>query len=661
MRGSYGDRDRDRGRDRGSPRFGSSRGGPPSGKKFGNPGERLRKKRWDLDELPKFEKNFYTEHPEVQRMSQYDLEEYRRKKEITVRGTGCPKPIISFHQAHFPQYVMDVLMEQNFKEPTAIQAQGFPLALSGRDMVGIAQTGSGKTLSYLLPAIVHINHQPYLERGDGPICLVLAPTRELAQQVQQVAHDYGKSSRIKSTCVYGGAPKGPQIRDLERGVEICIATPGRLIDFLEAGKTNLRRCTYLVLDEADRMLDMGFEPQIRKIVDQIRPDRQTLMWSATWPKEVRQLAEDFLKDYVQINVGALELSANHNILQIVDVCMENEKDNKLIQLMEEIMAEKENKTIIFVETKKRCDDLTRRMRRDGWPAMCIHGDKSQPERDWVLSEFRSGKAPILIATDVASRGLDVEDVKFVINYDYPNSSEDYIHRIGRTARSTNKGTAYTFFTPGNLRQARDLIRVLQEARQAINPKLLQLVDGGRGGGGGGGRSRFRGASSSNNPNLMYQDECDRRMRSVGGGGGGGGSSSSKDSRSSGSYSRGGSSRDGERSSSSSSSSYRDRRNGGGGGGGGRSYSSGSNSNSYDQYGGGGSRSGSGSGGGGTLAAAVAAAAAAAAAPPLAAVAPPSGPQPLMAQQFNPPQSMMGLMGHSPFQFAPPPPSLPGRK
>ncbi|XP_034749113.1 probable ATP-dependent RNA helicase DDX17 [Etheostoma cragini] len=649
MRGSYGDRDRDRGRDRGSPRFGSSRGGPPPGRKFGNPGDRLRKKRWDLDELPKFEKDFYTEHPEIQRMTQYDVEEYCRKKEITVRGSGCPKPVTTFHQAQFPQYVLDVLMQQNFKEPTAIQAQGFPLALSGRDMVGIAQTGSGKTLSYLLPAIVHINHQPYLERGDGPICLVLAPTRELAQQVQQVAYDYGKSSRIKSTCVYGGAPKGPQIRDLERGVEICIATPGRLIDFLEAGKTNLRCCTYLVLDEADRMLDMGFEPQIRKIVDQIRPDRQTLMWSATWPKEVRQLAEDFLKDYVQINVGALELSANHNILQIVDVCMDSEKDQKLLQLMEEIMAEKENKTIIFVETKKRCDDLTRRMRRDGWPAMCIHGDKSQPERDWVLTEFRSGKAPILIATDVASRGLDVEDVKFVINYDYPNSSEDYIHRIGRTARSTNKGTAYTFFTPGNLRQARELIRVLEEARQAINPKLLQLVDTGRGGGGGGGRLRFRGSSNSNNPNLMFQDTCDRRMGSVGGGG-----SSAKDTRSSSSYgrdSRRGSSRDRERSSSSSSS-HRDRSSRDGG----RSYGSSSSSNSYDQYQNNNnsssssqyssSRGSSGSGGGGV-----------GQAPPSSA-----GPQPLMAKQFNPPQPMVGLMGHSPFPFAPPQPPPPsGRK
>ncbi|XP_029949321.1 probable ATP-dependent RNA helicase DDX17 isoform X2 [Salarias fasciatus] len=614
----------------------SGRGGPPP-MKFGNPGDRLRKKKWNLDELPKFEKNFYTEHLEVQHMSQFDVEEYRRKREITIRGSGCPKPVTAFHQAQFPQYVIDVLMQQNFKEPTAIQAQGFPVALSGKDLVGIAQTGSGKTLSYLLPAIVHINHQPYLERGDGPICLVLAPTRELAQQVQQVAYEYGKSSRIKSTCVYGGAPKGPQIRDLERGVEICIATPGRLIDFLESGKTNLRRCTYLVLDEADRMLDMGFEPQIRKIVDQIRPDRQTLMWSATWPKEVRQLAEDFLREYVQINVGALELSANHNILQIVDVCMENEKDNKLLQLMEEIMAEKENKTIIFVETKKRCDDLTRRMRRDGWPAMCIHGDKSQPERDWVLTEFRSGKAPILIATDVASRGLDVEDVKFVINYDYPNSSEDYVHRIGRTARSTNKGTAYTFFTPGNLRQARDLVRVLEEARQAINPKLLQLVDSGRGGGGGG-RMRYRNSSSSN-PNLMYQDECDRRMRTGGGGGGGGGGRSG--------FNRDG--RNGDRSSSGSSSSYRDRSRDG--------------SDQYQSYGGGFNSRGSGQSGGSAAAGAGGGGqdqfGPALPPPPP----PPSGaPQPLMAQQFAPSQPpLMSFIGQPAYAFAsPPPPPPPGK-
>merc|ERR1712226_1024229 len=166
--------------------------------------------------------------------------------------------------------------------------------------------------------------------------LVLVPTRELAQQALQVSNEFGRTSQLKSACVYGGAPKGPQLRDLERGAEICIATPGRLIDFLEAGKTNLRRTTYLVLDEADRMLDMGFEPQIRKIIDQIRPDRQVLMWSATWPKDVRRLAEDFLKEYIHINIGAQELHANHDILQIVDVCEEYEKEEKLARLLEEI-------------------------------------------------------------------------------------------------------------------------------------------------------------------------------------------------------------------------------------------------------------------------------------------------------------------------------------
>ena len=165
-------------------------------------------------------------------------------------------------------------------------------------------------------------------QGDGPIVLVLAPTRELAIQIQQEANKFGSSSRIKNTCLYGGAPKGPQIRDLQKGVEIVIATPGRLIDLIEAGKTNLRRVTYLVLDEADRMLDMGFEPQLRKIVDQIRPDRQTLMWSATWPKEVKRLAQDYLKEYIQVNVGSMELSASKNITQIVEVCGQYDKRDK---------------------------------------------------------------------------------------------------------------------------------------------------------------------------------------------------------------------------------------------------------------------------------------------------------------------------------------------
>lgn len=473
--------------------FGGGGGGFGGGRsmKGSQPGANLRKPRWDQEKLTRFEKNFYRETPSCTARTEAEIHAYRELHGITIKGTNVPKPVFQFAECAFPDYVMETVFKNQWVSPTPIQAQGWPMALSGRDVVGIAQTGSGKTLSFILPAIVHINHQPYLERGDGPICLCLVPTRELAQQVAAVATEFGHSSRIRNVCVYGGAPKGPQIRDLERGAEICIATPGRLIDLLEMGKTNLRRCTYLVLDEADRMLDMGFEPQIRKIIEQIRPDRQTLMWSATWPKEVRILAEEFLKDCIQVNIGALQLHANHNILQIIDVCTENEKDNKLIRLLEEIMNEKENKTIVFVETKRKCDEISRRMKRDGWPVMCIHGDKSQPERDWVLAEFRNGKSPILIATDVASRGLDVSDIKFVINFDYPACSEDYVHRIGRTARATKTGTAYTFFTPANMKGAKDLIEVLREANQQINPKLLQMGEMARDAFGGRGRSRWR--------------------------------------------------------------------------------------------------------------------------------------------------------------------------
>lgn len=278
--------------------------------------------------------------------------------------------------------------------------------------------------------------------------MVLAPTRELAQQIQTVVADFGVHSdpHIRNTCIFGGSPKGPQARDLERGVEVVIATPGRLIDFLERGVTNMRRCTYLVLDEADRMLDMGFEPQIRKIIEQIRPDRQVLMWSATWPKEVQALAEDFLRDYIQINIGSLNLAANHNIRQIVDVCQDGEKEQRLSVLLKDIAGDRNNKIIVFVETKKKVDDIVKSIVKEGYSATAIHGDKSQPERDYVLQEFRTGKCTILVATDVAARGLDVEDVKYVVNYDYPNSSEDYIHRIGRTGRFVSQRTL-TLFPP----------------------------------------------------------------------------------------------------------------------------------------------------------------------------------------------------------------------
>lgn len=321
--------------------------------------------------MPKFEKAFYKEHPDVTNRSERDVENYRKKHEMSVHGRNIPRPVETFDEAGFPQYVLSEVKAQGFPSPTSIQAQGWPMALSGRDVVGIAETGSGKTLTYCLPAIVHINAQPLLAPGDGPIVLVLAPTRELAVQIQAEMTKFGKSSRIRNTCVYGGVPKGPQIRDLSRGVEVCIATPGRLIDMLDAGRTNLRRVTYLVLDEADRMLDMGFEPQIRTIISQIRPDRQTCMWSATWPKEVRRLASDFLNDYIQVNVGSMDLSANHRIHQIIDVVSDFEKRDRMIKHMEQIMETRTNKVLIFTSTKRVADEITRFLRQDGWPALCM--------------------------------------------------------------------------------------------------------------------------------------------------------------------------------------------------------------------------------------------------------------------------------------------------
>ncbi|CRL18447.1 RNA helicase, ATP-dependent DEAH box, HrpB type [Penicillium camemberti] len=466
-------------------------GGAAGGDRMNNLGAGLKTQDWDINTMPKFEKSFYKEHPDVTARSEEDVQAFRKAKEMAIQGTNVPRPVETFDEAGFPAYVLSEVKAQGFDAPTAIQSQGWPMALSGRDVVGIAETGSGKTLSYCLPAIVHINAQPLLAPGDGPIVLVLAPTRELAVQIQAEITKFGKSSRIRNTCVYGGVPKGPQIRDLSRGVEVCIATPGRLIDMLEAGRTNLRRVTYLVLDEADRMLDMGFEPQIRKIIGQIRPDRQTCMWSATWPKDVRQLASDFLTDYIQVNVGSTDLSANHRITQIVEVVSDFEKRDKMIKHLEKIMEDRSNKCIIFTGTKRVADEITRFLRQDGWPALSIHGDKQQNERDWVLNEFKQGKSPIMVATDVASRGIDVRDITHVLNYDYPNNSEDYVHRIGRTARAGAKGTAITFFTTDNSKQARDLITILTEAKQQVDPRLAEMVRYGGGGGGGrwGGRGR----------------------------------------------------------------------------------------------------------------------------------------------------------------------------
>jgi ATP-dependent RNA helicase DDX5/DBP2 len=362
------------------------------------------------------------------------------------------------------------------------------------DVVGLAETGSGKTLAFVLPAIVHIQAQPKLERGDGPIALVLAPTRELACQILAETQKFTRSTGIRPACCYGGVPKGQQARDLRYGAEMIIATPGRLIDFMEFGTTNMKRVTYLVLDEADRMLDMGFEPQVRKIVGEIREDRQTLLWSATWPKEVASLARDLCREEpVQITVGSAGKKANDRITQHILVCDEHEKSDRLHTLLETII-DGTSKIIIFTDTKRGADQLQRTLRAQGVSALAIHGDKTQQERDWTLDQFKKGKCLVLIATDVASRGLDVKDVMFVVNYDFPKQIEDYIHRIGRTGRGGSTGIAYTLFNRGNNAAiAHELIKVLRDCNQDV-PADLEALN--RRGGASGGNPRGRWGNGS---------------------------------------------------------------------------------------------------------------------------------------------------------------------
>ncbi|KAL0377413.1 UNVERIFIED_CONTAM: ATP-dependent RNA helicase-like protein DB10 [Sesamum radiatum] len=339
-------------------------------------------------------------------------ESYRRRHEISVTGDNVPQPFSSFEATGFPSEILREVQHAGFSAPTPIQAQSWPIALQGRDIVAIAKTGSGKTLGYLIPGFIHLKQRRNNPRL-GPTVLVLAPTRELATQIQDEAVKFGRSSKISCTCLYGGAPKGPQLKDLDRGVDVVVATPGRLNDILEMRKVSLHQVSYLVLDEADRMLDMGFEPQIRKIVKEVPSRRQTLMYTATWPKEVRRIAADLLVNPAQVNIGNVdELAANKAITQYVEVLSPMDKRRRLEQILRS--QEPGSKIIIFCSTKKMCDQLAGSLTRQ-FGAAAIHGDKSQGERDHVLNQFRTGRSPVLVATDVAARGLDIKDIRKLWN------------------------------------------------------------------------------------------------------------------------------------------------------------------------------------------------------------------------------------------------------
>ena len=381
--------------------------------------------------------------------------------------------------------------------------------MSGRDLMACAQTGSGKTGGFLFPIL----SQAYQSGPSGaappqsgfarqrkayPTTLILAPTRELTSQIYDEARKFSYRSWVRPCVVYGGADIGSQLRQIERGCDLLVATPGRLVDLIERGRISLANIKYLVLDEADRMLDMGFEPQIRRIVEgEDMPhtsNRQTLMFSATFPRDIQMLARDFLREYVFLSVGRVG-STSENITQKIEYVEDIDKRSVLLDILHTHGA---GLTLIFVETKRMADSLSDYLINQSFPATSIHGDRTQRERERALEMFRTGRCPILVATAVAARGLDIPNVKHVINYDLPTDIDDYVHRIGRTGRAGNTGISTAFFNRGNRGVVRDLIDLLKEANQEVPSFLESIAREGTGFGGGarGGRTGGRGRGAS---------------------------------------------------------------------------------------------------------------------------------------------------------------------
>ncbi|KAI4183066.1 MAG: hypothetical protein L6R41_005621 [Letrouitia leprolyta] len=430
-----------------------------------------------------FRKSFYHEPSELAEMTEEQLSNLRFELDgIKIRGIDAPKPVQKWSQCGLGAQSLEVIQRLGYDKPTSIQTQAIPSIMSGRDVIGVAKTGSGKTIAFLLPMFRHIKDQRPLDALDGPVGLVMTPTRELATQIHKECKPFLKALNLRAVCAYGGAPIKDQIADLKRGAEIIVCTPGRMIDLLAANSgrvTNLRRVTYVVLDEADRMFDMGFEPQVMKILTNIRPDRQTVLFSATFPRQMEALARKTLAKPVEIVVGGRSVVAPE-ITQIVEVRSEETKFIRLLELLGNLYEEEKNeddRALIFVDRQESADGLLKDLMIKGYSCMSIHGGKDQIDRDSTIDDFKAGVVPILIATSVAARGLDVKQLKLVVNYDAPNHLEDYVHRAGRTGRAGNTGTAVTFVTTEQERYAVDIVKALQQSDRPIPDDLRNLADG----------------------------------------------------------------------------------------------------------------------------------------------------------------------------------------
>jgi len=429
-----------------------------------------------------FRKSFYHEPSELSEMTEEEVADLRLELDgIKIRGVDAPKPVQKWSQCGLGVQSLEVIQKLGYEKPSSIQTQAIPSIMSGRDVIGVAKTGSGKTIAFLLPMFRHIKDQRPLDSLDGPVGLIMTPTRELATQIHKECKPFLKALNLRAVCAYGGAPIKDQIADLKRGAEIIVCTPGRMIDLLAANSgrvTNLRRVTYVVLDEADRMFDMGFEPQVMKILANIRPDRQTVLFSATFPRQMESLARKTLAKPVEIVVGGRSVVASE-ITQIVEIRTEEMKFIRLLELLGNLYAEEKNeddRALIFVDRQESADSLLRDLMRKGYPCQSIHGGKDQIDRDSTIEDFKNGVTPIMIATSVAARGLDVKQLKLVLNYDAPNHLEDYVHRAGRTGRAGNTGTAVTFITPDQERYSLDIAKALRQSGQEVPEDLQKLVN-----------------------------------------------------------------------------------------------------------------------------------------------------------------------------------------
>ncbi|EIM86524.1 DEAD-domain-containing protein [Stereum hirsutum FP-91666 SS1] len=446
---------------------------------------------------------------------------------VEATGAGVPDPVNSFTSPPLDPVLLENIGYAHYTSPTPVQKYSIPIVAGGRDLMACAQTGSGKTGGFLFPILsasftsgprappAETTPSYARSRKAYPTALILAPTRELVNQIHDEARKFAYRSWVRPAVVYGGADINSQLRLIERGCDLLSATPGRLVDLIERGRISLANVRFLVLDEADRMLDMGFEPQIRRIVQQEDMpgvhERQTLMFSATFPRDIQMLAKDFLKEYIFLSVGRVG-STSENITQKIEYVEDADKRSVLLDLLG---AQNTGLTLIFVETKRMADMLTDFLLANNFAATSIHGDRTQRERETALNTFRQGRTPIMVATAVAARGLDIPNVMHVINYDLPSDIDDYVHRIGRTGRAGNTGVSTAFFNRGNKNIVRDMVELLREANQDI-PTWLETVahEASFGGGGFRGRGGGRGGARRGGATRDY--------RASGGGGYGGG-------------------------------------------------------------------------------------------------------------------------------------------